>query len=187
MIHIFENEWDNNRNVVKSVILKKLNLVKECLPFEDLSIKSIDRQLVNSFMSLNDMREIKSSKYKLGFFYNNKLTMVCSFDIKNKNLFIRNFCKSIKCRILNLHKMFDYLKCRYKVKDIYLIDDLRYNYYSYINTGNKCNYIKPTYWYYNKNKKKTELHNKNIINSINNEDQKSYIKVWDCGYLKIKI
>lgn len=159
--------------------------MKHVFNFNCLEIKNVNKSKINSFILLNDIREIKSSKHKLGFFHNNILIMICTFDIKNENLFIRNLCKLINHKILNLHSLFEYLKHTYDIKNIYLIDDMRYNYYKNIN--NECSYIKPTYWYYNKNKKKTELHNKNIVNYINNLYEKSYIKVWDCGYIKIKI
>lgn len=200
LIHIFENEWENKKDIIKSIILKKINKFKSFIDLSKCVFKKINTKKIKEFITENSLFEYEKCRYKCGIFNNNELIFVIGFNKNKNNIYIINICRKKFYNITDIKYIFNVLKNIYNVDNIFLNINLRFNNYIY----SDCNvdmHIKPKFWYYNKNKKEFKLNNQNYFknnlsnklkkydSSLSNKDnirKNGYIKIWDCGYLRLK-
>ena len=87
LIHIYEDEWVNKKNIVKSMILNKLNKTPNNIFARKCKIKEIeDSNLIRNFLELNHIQGYVGSKFKIGLFYENELVSFMSFGNNRRNL-----------------------------------------------------------------------------------------------------
>ena len=79
LYHIFEYEWNTNKDKIKQHIFNLLNLKPNHIYARKCIIKELDIKTCNLFLEENHLQGKDKSKIKLGLFYNNKLVMVMTF------------------------------------------------------------------------------------------------------------
>jgi hypothetical protein len=87
LIHIFEDEWDDNQDIVKNDLIRLLGLNEYKIDIDDCEIKPINKKLKNKFLSENSFVPLKSTSIDIGVYYNNKIIGITSFNKKNDNSF----------------------------------------------------------------------------------------------------
>ena len=211
LIHIFEDEWNNKKEIVKSRLKNLLNKTQNKIHARKCIIKEINATIKNEFLNENHIQGEDKSKIKLGAFYNNKLVSVMTFSkpriaLGNKNkegqFELSRFCSIKNTSISGIaSKLFNYFLDNYKeVNEIISYADKRWSVGKlYENMGFKLiNNGYANYWYipdnYSKrihrfNFRKNTLSNKlkifnNKLTEIENMKLNNYDRIWDCGSKK---
>lgn len=206
LIQIFSDEWENNKEIVKSKILSILKLNK--LPIigaRNCIIKEISKQEKDNFLNANHIQGADNSSIKLGLFYKDELVGVMTF-IKGIIWNLSRFALDIKYSIPGAFpKMLKYAIEIYKPNKIKSFADLRWssalsNIYLSNNFIQKERLI-PSYWYSKKDSerlhkfgfRKTDI----IKNNPQFKDQNKtefemmnelkYHRVYDCGLLRYEL
>jgi len=80
LIQIYEDDWIYKQDIIKSMILNKLNKSENKIYARKCKIKEIaDNKLVRDFLNKNHIQGFIGSKIKLGLFYNNELVSLMTF------------------------------------------------------------------------------------------------------------
>jgi len=91
LFHIFENEWLEKKDIIKSMIKNKLNLIENKLNARNCIIKIVNFNNTKEFLNKNHIQGYCNSKINLGLYHNDKLVSIMTFSkkrffSKNKNL-----------------------------------------------------------------------------------------------------
>ena len=208
-IQIFENEWKLKTDIVKSIILSKLNINQTKIYARKTIIKEIDNKSYKLFLEENNIQGYINSKIKLGMFLDNKLISVLGLG---KSRFKKNETEIIRyCSLLNyqitggLAKFLTHIKNNYQFENIISYIDLRYfDGGSYLNNGFKLESItKPNYYYFKNGYNLPILYNhiqfqkhklKNKLNKFDpnlteyeNMLNNGYLRIFDAGNYKLKL
>lgn len=214
LIHIFEDEWNNKKEIVKS---KLLNLFGKnnnpIIGARKCEIKEINSDIKNMFLEKNHIQGGDKSKIKYGAYFNDKLIAVMCFDTNinsklNNNIWeLSRFAIDINYRVPGIAgKMIKKFINDFKPNKIISFADRRWTLDKdnnlYINLGFKLTKIlKPDYRYVDSNFKKrihkTNFRKQKIIKLFNNVDIKktereimqenNYDRIWDCGLFKYEL
>lgn len=107
LLHIFEYNWLNKQDIIKSIIINKLNLNENIIIFNDLRI--VNNQDAELFLENNSLGEYKTLN-NIGLYYNDELVSLLSFIIKNNEIEILSFIDKIFFKVENSYQiLFDYL------------------------------------------------------------------------------
>ena len=128
LIHIWEDQWKNNQDIIKSILKARLNkLENNTIYARSCEIKEISGKQYKEFCINNHIQGYRQAKVKLGLFYNNKLVQIASFN-KVKNLgkqnrkeeweWIRGCPASNNLIIGGVSKLFKYFIKKYTPKSI---------------------------------------------------------------------
>lgn len=121
LIHIFEDDWKNKQEIVKFLILNKLNILlgNKILP-ENAEVKEItDSKLVKNFLLKNYIYEYEISDIAIGLFFENELISLMTFNTQKFNKYeLKNYCNKISTNIDSFDKMLNYFINKYQPKEI---------------------------------------------------------------------
>jgi hypothetical protein len=210
LIHVFEDEWNNNKKLVKNKILHLLNLndspsiyARKCY------IKEISAKIKGEFLDKYHIQGKDRSNIKLGLYSknNNKLVAVMTFSKLRKALgqshkknhwelsrYATNYNYIVPG---GFSKLFKYFIRNYDYKEIITYADRRWSNGNVYNKSNfKLDHIsEPNYWYVKSgnirkhrfNFRKGILEDKfpNIYDDEKTEkeimEETKYNRIWDCG------
>ena len=199
LIHIWEDDWVYKQNIIKSILLNKLNIIPNKIFARKCEIKIInDNKLVKDFLNKNHIQGFCKSQLKIGLFYRDKLVSLMTFGFRKTNskkeFELIRFCNILNTSIIGgASKLFNFFLKISKVNNIVSYADISiFNGNLYKNIGFKFKHrTQPNYywvvdgvrnhrWKYNKqnliklgyDSKKTE---KEIMESIGN------YRIFSCG------
>ena len=199
LIHVFENEWINKQDIVKSIILAKLRIFERRIFARKCQIRELTNKEYRDFVELNHIQGFVSAKHKIGLFYQDELVQICSFGksrFKKDEIELIRHCSKLNTQIIGgLSKLLSY----YNFSNLVTYVDLRYGNGSGYKNWELIEQTKPNYWYwksgyilesrikYQKHKLKNllEKFDPNLSeheNMLNN----GFTRIWDCGNLKLK-
>ena len=207
LFHIFDIEWMQKKELVKSIISSKLGIFNKKIFARKCIIKEVDKITKKQFLNDNHIQGDCLSKFNIGLFYDNELVSIMTFgsrQISKKSQFeLLRFCNlKNTCVIGAASKLFTYFtKTHQDIEHIKTYADLRF----YNDSGfyeklgfTKINQTKPNYYYFkcsnpnkvellsriqfqkHKLKNKLEKFDPNLTeeqNMLNN----GYYKIYDCG------
>lgn len=85
LMHIFEDEWLEKKEIIKSKILLALNKQKKEINTKDCFIKTVTREERNAFLKINSLNQNIRSSINEGIFYkNNLIALICISKTTNK-------------------------------------------------------------------------------------------------------
>jgi len=206
LIHIFENEWMNKQEIVKSVLLSKLGVSKERIFARKCEIKAVSHNDAEIFLIQNHLQGSCISKYRLGLYHQNELVSLLTighsrfnkkydFEIhrycnKLNVTVLGGFAKLLKAfRIKNIGSIITYADRRYSNGQLYKNNNFKQlkssssNYWYWKNTDilyHRVNFQK------HKLKDKLEIFDPNLTEWENMLTNK-YDRIWDCGNLVFEI
>lgn len=94
LIHVWEDDWVYKSEIVKSMILNRLNIIDNKIWARNCDIRLLnDNKLVRDFLDENHIQGYVGSKIKLGLFHNDELVSLMTFG---KNRLIMNNVKDDK-------------------------------------------------------------------------------------------
>jgi len=118
-MHIWEDDWLNKQNIIKSMILNKLGKTPNKIYARKTEIKEItDNKLIREFLNKNHLQGFVSSKIKLGLFFNGELISLMTFGENRKNMGLNSinnhyellrFCNKLNINVVGgASKLFKY-------------------------------------------------------------------------------
>jgi len=130
LIHIWEDDWIYKQDIVKSIIINKLNKTPNKIFARKTIIKEInDNKLIREFLDKNHIQGFVGSKVKLGLFFENELVSLMTFGNrrvamgkKTTNIDeyeLLRFCNKLNTNVIGgASKLFKYFINNYKPKEI---------------------------------------------------------------------
>lgn len=73
LLHIFDNEWIDRKDIVKSIIRSKLGIYSTKIGARKCQVKEISVEESRAFLDENHIQGYAPSSYRYGLFYNGKL------------------------------------------------------------------------------------------------------------------
>ena len=201
LIHVFENEWLEKQNIVKSIIDSKLGQFSKIIHVRECQIKKVRLKEKNQFLKDNHLQGSDKSSIKLGLYYENELVSVITFGKSRHNkkyqYEIHRYCSKIGYQIIGgASNLFKHFIRNYSPKSIITYADRRYSngeFYKKIGFE-KLNESKPNYFYFKgnsglmsriqfqKHKLKDKLDSFNPdLTEWENMQLNGYDRIWDCG------
>lgn len=168
VIHIFENEWLNQRKIVESRLRQILNKTKFVIPARKCKVKQVSNEVTKIFLQNNHLQGSINSTINYGLYYtnpeNNKeyLVSIMTFGTLRKNLGqqqidgyyeLYRFCNACNFRVIGgASKLFKHFIKIYKPIEIISYANRRYTTSIkptvYDNIGMKFDsYTEPNYFY----------------------------------------
>jgi len=164
LYHIYDCEWQNTPEIVKSKILRILKIDQnlEKIPARKCKVKEIEAKVKNEFLEKNHIQGKDMAKIKLGLFYQDRLVSVMTFSkgfrvaTGENEATLSRFASDINLNVMGaFSKLLSYFKKNYDYKGCVTHADLRWssqldnvylkNGFEQVEVGN------PDYNYYEKN------------------------------------
>lgn len=209
LIHIFEDEWKNKKDIIKSKIKNQLNQNDNKIYARKCVIKEINNFEKNKFLNENHIQGEDKSKIKLGLFHNNELVSLITFgnlrkitghNSKENHYELIRFCTKLNFNIIGgFSKLLKYFIKNYNPKEILSYADRRWS-KGKLYENNNFKFISntpPNYWYmkYYKSREHRYKYRKSELNKIlpifdasisewENMKLNKYDRIWDCGSKK---
>ena len=129
LIHIFENEWIYNKELVKSRLIHILQKTKNKINARNCHIKIITNNELINFCDNNYLGFYNlNNEINLGLFYQNKLISIMSFNKENNNYILSNYCNKSNTHINGgLFKLLKYFEKTYKPNILKIILNRNWN------------------------------------------------------------
>ena len=140
LIHVYEFEWDNKNDIIKSILCNALGKTKNRLYARKCSIEEINTNTYREFCNENHLMGYRQASIRLALRYNNKIVQVMSFS-KNRKYeweIIRECSLLFTCVIGGSNKLFKHFLKVYNPEEVFSYCD--YNKFvgtSYENLGMK--------------------------------------------------
>ena len=203
LIHIFEDEWLNKQEIVKSIIKNKLNKNVERIFARNCEINRVENDQAKNFLEKNHIQGYIKSKIHIGLYYHKELISIISMGTprfsKKHNFEILRFCTRINTNVLGgFSKMYKWFLKESENISVVTYSDLRFGTGNvYLKNGFKfLNQTPPSYFYINKNRgdsrfsrmrfqkhkldKLLETFDPNLT-AWQNMQLNGYDRIWDCG------
>ena len=209
LIHVFEDEWINKQDIVKSRLLNLLGKNPIKIYGRKCIIKEIDNDICKKFLDENHIQGNVASKYKIGLFFNDNLVSVMTFGsirsiMSSKNMLpgyeLSRFCNKLNTNVIGAaSKLLQYFIKTYTPNRIISYADVRWSGIDSENTlyttlGFTYKHTsKPNYWYV---KNEFRYHRSNFtkqslikegFDSTKTEKgimtERNYNRIYDCGNL----
>ena len=211
LLHIFSDEWENKKNIIKSKILHILNSSKSIkIGARKCKIKEISLKEKNEFLEKYHLQGSDTSSIKLGAFYKDVLVGVMTFKKQSNYYELTRFASNYDYIIIGLgSKILSFFIKSYKPSKIISFADRRWttdmDNNLYTKMGFKLsNILKPDYRYINLKHRLDIRHHKfgfrkkgllrkypNLLNENMTETEMikilGYDRIWDCGLFKYEI
>lgn len=200
LIHIFENEWNEKKDIVKSMLASKLG-ISERIGARKCVIKEVSKQEEKDFLNKSHIQGSITSSYSLGLYFNSELVSLMTFGKsrynKNYEWELLRFCNKLGFsvqgaakRLLtyfeknkNPNNLLTYADRRYSKGNLYVQLDFVFSHFS-----------KPNYFYVDEsmNLNRREKYQKHKLTKIikifdnskteaQNMFNNGFRRIWDCG------
>lgn len=206
LIHIFEDEWINKKEIVKSILKENCKNGLYTINSRKCNIKEVNKEDSEKFLENNHIQGYIKSDINIGLYYNSELVSLMTFLNKADKYELIRFCNKINTNIPGAaSKLFKNFIKEYNPKDIITFSDIskfgiNINNSIYKKLGfNFVTTTSPNYWYIGKNGireyrykyRKDIIKNKLLIFDENlteweNMQINNYDRIWDCGSLKFQ-
>jgi hypothetical protein len=201
LITLFEDEWINNSDIVKSRITNHIGTTDDKVYARKCLIEEIDSSTANKFLNDNHIQGSGRSNVRYGLFHDGELLSVMTFSKSNisrkvDKWEINRLCSKLNTAVIGgASKLFKHFVTNIDPIEIISYADKRWSnddaFYD------KLGFIKqkdtpPSYWYITANDltryhrfglRKTKEDNQNITEWENRQLQ-GWNRIWDCGNLK---
>lgn len=195
LIQIYEDEWLYNKEIVKSMILNKINKITNKIFARKCTIKElIDHKTPKEFLDKNHIQGSVGSTVKIGLYYNEEMVSLMTF-IKRKNDYeLNRFCNKINTNIIGgASKLLKYFMNNYTYENIISFSANDYsngNLYNILGF-NEEKHILPDYSYIIKDKRYHKFNfRKSKFDDINNLTEREYMfnkkiyRIYDSGKIR---
>jgi hypothetical protein len=196
IIHIWEDDWDNKRDIIKSQVLNILNISKNRIFARKCQvIEVIDKKTTKDFLNKNHIQGNVNSLIKLGLYYNGELVSIMTFDhfegrkkMKDDEWNLSRFCNKLDASVVGgASKLLKYFIRNYTPKRIISYADRDWS------TGNLYDKLgfnlisqgKPDYKYLVGGER---VHKSGFRKSKTNISESNLLipRIWDCGKIKFE-
>lgn len=199
-ISIFEDEWLNKKEIVKSRLCNILKQTSEVIYARKCQIEPVDSRTASAFCEKNHIQGKGRSNVRYGLYYNNELVSLMTFSKNNlsrkiADWEINRFCSKLNTNVVGAaSKLFKYFLKTYSPSQVISYSDNRWSNGNLYKTMEfeLVHETKPNYWYMTPNRV-ARIHRFNLRK--NNKDRKDisemqlrtdegFKRIWDCGNTK---
>lgn len=188
LVHVLDTDWYNSKEIVKSIILKKLGIFKTIMDVDNCYITEIDGSTSDWFLKENNIFGTVEAKYRFGLFRGTELMQVLAINRENDLWTIERNCGKLgTCTHHMTTLLLEYFVENYKPKKIValvkkdLFNGNSYQSFGFEHTADEL----PTALYFKGTKELID--GKNFINDTWSEIQRQgYNRIWDCGNHKFE-
>lgn len=205
LIHIFEYEWLQSRNIIESILKSKLGIFETRIYARKCEVRELTAPIKNAFLNECHIQGEDKSSVKLGLFYENVLVGVMTFGKSRYDKTIEweliRFASALNTQIIGgASKLFSYFIKTYNPNSIISYADRRYSkggLYSSIGfesegttppnfhvIGNNIHIPESRInWQKHKLKDKLKIFDSSLT-AWENMQLNGYDRIWDCGHWK---
>lgn len=200
LIHIFEWEWFNNREICESLIKSALGIYENKIYARNCIIKEVSYSKSKQFLLENHLQGNVPSSYRLGLYYNDELVQLITMGksrYKKDEYELLRMCTKLNTQVIGGFSKL--IKHQPYNNFISFIDLSKFNGNSYYNIGfDYINVTNPSYTYYKQNKKlnrvSAQKHKLSKLlgdkfdsnkTEIQNMLDAGYYQIYDCGNIKV--
>jgi hypothetical protein len=203
IIHIWEDDWNLRKDILKSQIKNLLNLTKNSIYARNCKIQEIsDSKLIRKFLDDNHVQGFVNSNLKIGLMFNDELVSVMTFDrfegrnkMKDDEWNLNRFCSKIETNIVGgFSKMLNFFIKKYSPDRIISYADKTWSFgESYTKFGfNKVSETPSDYKYVVNGERvhKSRFRKSKLDTNLSESEymhKKQIPKIWDCGKIKFEI
>lgn len=201
LLHIWEDDWKHKKNIIKSILLNRLELISDRIYSRKCIIGLVSSSESRDFLDKNHIQGFSSSQLKIGLFYDKKLVSLMTFGFRYTNgvkeYELIRFCNLINTSVIgSASKLFSFFIKKYDVSRVVSYSDISMfsgRLYDSLNFE-KSSKSSPNYFWvvdgirkhrFNFNKKKLVKmgfdSNKTEVEIMH--DNKNY-RIWGCGHQK---
>lgn len=203
LIHIWEDDWLYKKEIVKSIINNKLNIINNKIYARNCEIKELDdNSIIRDFLDKNHLQGFVGSKYKIGLFYKNELVSLMTFGnlriitnqkAKDNTFELLRFCNKINTVVPGgASKLFNFFIQKYKPKQIISYCDIsRYEGTMYQKLGFELKTTSsPNYYYIIDGIRRHRFNFRKSTHTTVNQTEMQimktlrYTRIYDCGTQK---
>ena len=206
LLHIWEDDWNLKKNIIKDYIRSKLGLCSKRVYARKCRICEINAHIARDFMEANHIQGYANSTYKIALYYNNEIVSVMLIGKlrnsmgsvpKEGSYEIYRLASSADTEVCGgFSKMLAYFEKKYTPKEIITYGDLCY---TWGNVYKKCGFIEerlssPCYsWvvgrrrYHRSNFMKSKLKECREDDSLTEDNvmrSRGAYKIWDAGKIR---
>ena len=202
IIHIWEDDWVNKSDIIKSQISNWIGLSKRKIFGRNCVVRVVEKRVGISFLDKNHIQGSDKSVLKLGLYFGEELVSIMTFDhfegrrrMEESGWNLSRFCNLTVTNVVGgASKLLSYFTSKYKPSRIVSYADRDWS------SGGLYNKLgfklvsesRPDYKYIVEG---TRVHKSNFKKSKlkYTETEKEYVKkrgiekVWDCGKMKFEI
>lgn len=129
LIHIWEDDWNFKKEIIKSIILNRTGLLKNKIYARNCEIREVSSSESRKFLDCNHIQGYSSSQVKIGLYYNGELVSLMTFGWRytnsKKEYELIRFCNKINYAIIgSASKLFSNFCKNYKVSYIISYADI---------------------------------------------------------------
>jgi hypothetical protein len=213
LIHIYEDEWYNNKEIIKSRIFNMLGKNSVKIYARSCIIKEVSPKESSEFLNTNHLQGNVNGKIKLGLYFNDELISIMTFGKLRKALGVKNtngsfellrFASKLNTTVIGgANKLFKHFIKYYNPNYILSFADRSWsNSVNNIYTTLNMKQLKPTepgYYYYEISTKITKHHRFNFrkdkliklgydskLTEFEITDQMGLLRVYNSGNLKFE-
>jgi hypothetical protein len=205
LLHIFEDEWRDKKDIWKSIIQHRLNKTPHKYYARKCDIREVTISEASQFLHTNHLQGYSKSSIRLGLYYNNELVCILTmgksrFD-NNIEWEICRFANKLNSNVVGgFQRLMKHFIKKYSPKSIVTYADRRYSEgdlyrkFGMIEQENKS----LNYFYFNRHemirhsRHKFQKHKlKNILpfyteelSESDNAKMNGFDRIWDCGNKK---
>jgi DNA-directed RNA polymerase subunit RPC12/RpoP len=201
LIHIFEDEWNNKQDIVKSMITTRLGKTTNKVHARKCSIKECNSTDAESFFDKNHLQGHINASLNIGLYFNDELISLISVGKprfnKQYDYEILRFCNKLNF-IINgaFSKLYNYFIETYNPLSVITYSDRRFGKGNvYLNSG--FEYVstsKPSYFYMQNytdriSRMQFQKHKISLLEGFDsnltewqNMQLNGYDRIWDCGH-----
>ena len=200
LIQIFEDEWKYKKDLIKSMILSRINSNNKIYA-RKCKIKDVLNIQYKQFCEGNHIQGYRSAAYRYGLYFNDELVFIMSFNKKKNYYEIERMCSKQGTTIIGgASKLFKYFINKYNPDEVISYCNRRYgtgNVYKMMGM-NLISKTKPNYFYcrHLKRQGRIKFQKHKLINILENFDSNlteaenmfnnGYRRIWDAGNYKFK-
>lgn len=156
LIHIFEDEWHNDKSKIKNRLIHNLGLSSRKIPARKCQVKVISNSVANDFLNEYHIQNGCTSKIQLGLFYDTELVSVMTFGKSrfDKKIEFELLRFSSSCNVQGAaNKLLTFFEKTYEPKSLISYQDLNWGFGNlYYKLGFKYEKMtEPKYFYVENN------------------------------------
>ena len=111
LMHIYDNEWRDKKDIVKSLILAKLKKCNRKIFARKCVITELSNEQEVFFIKKNSLHGYKESFKTFGLFYENEIVSSMSFDLIDNKLVLTNFTSALNTTVTGgFSKLLNHIK-----------------------------------------------------------------------------
>lgn len=132
LIQVFETEWYNKNDIVKSILLSKLGIIQQKIYARECSVQVLDTSIKNSFLQENHIQGQDRASVNLGLIHKGNLVACMTFGRgymeKTNSTELVRFCNKLNTIVVGgASKLLQSYIKTYKPSSIFTYADRRYS------------------------------------------------------------